>query len=320
MKSILALLIFSLMLLPMVLADVVEITIEYGNETCTESWSCTGWSDCVGGTQTRTCTDSNACDTTYDKPSESRSCTTTPPGGPGGGATPDSGVTTGETSTSTEPEVENPSEQPELKESPFVKINVFAPDQVETGDLFNANVSIESPISPIDTTVELLGEYQNVVLEAGETKNLSFNVYAPETGGEYNLVAVTPYATGNKTINLTYKPLFLYLRQTGNKIYEVNVKSFDNASTTELQVIKDGTQTVYLDILSGRIDYKVNLTFSNPGEYMIRAKAITGFAVLDEDSIVFKIGEKGGVNYSFVFLITVIAIIITGSFLLFRRI
>jgi len=42
---------------------------------CTESWSCTSWSDCIDNLQTRTCTDSNNCGTTENKPSESQSCT-----------------------------------------------------------------------------------------------------------------------------------------------------------------------------------------------------------------------------------------------------
>lgn len=44
--------------------------------TCTESWSCTVWSSCVGGVQTRTCTDANNCGTTVNKPAESQSCGT----------------------------------------------------------------------------------------------------------------------------------------------------------------------------------------------------------------------------------------------------
>ena len=43
-------------------------------EVCTENWSCTDWSACVNGTQTRTCTDANACGTTVNKPVESQSC------------------------------------------------------------------------------------------------------------------------------------------------------------------------------------------------------------------------------------------------------
>ena len=41
---------------------------------CQESWSCTAWSACSGGTQTRTCTDANSCGTTTSKPIESQSC------------------------------------------------------------------------------------------------------------------------------------------------------------------------------------------------------------------------------------------------------
>lgn len=41
---------------------------------CTPNWTCTGWSDCVSGVQTRTCTDVNNCNTSIDKPEESRTC------------------------------------------------------------------------------------------------------------------------------------------------------------------------------------------------------------------------------------------------------
>jgi len=50
-------------------------------EICTESWSCTSYSSCSGGTQTRTCTDSNNCGTETSKPSESQSCSTGVTGG-----------------------------------------------------------------------------------------------------------------------------------------------------------------------------------------------------------------------------------------------
>ena len=44
-------------------------------ETCTESWACSAYSTCSGGTQTRTCTDSNSCGTIINKPDESQTCT-----------------------------------------------------------------------------------------------------------------------------------------------------------------------------------------------------------------------------------------------------
>ena len=42
--------------------------------SCTESWTCTAWSICSGGTQTRTCTDTNACGTFANRPALSQSC------------------------------------------------------------------------------------------------------------------------------------------------------------------------------------------------------------------------------------------------------
>jgi hypothetical protein len=42
--------------------------------TCVENWTCTDWSECTAGTQTRTCTDLKKCGTTKSKPSETQSC------------------------------------------------------------------------------------------------------------------------------------------------------------------------------------------------------------------------------------------------------
>lgn len=43
---------------------------------CTESWSCGDWSACIDNTETRTCTDADACGTTLQRPALSRACTT----------------------------------------------------------------------------------------------------------------------------------------------------------------------------------------------------------------------------------------------------
>ncbi len=43
---------------------------------CEESWTCSEWSGCSGGTQTRTCTDDNECGTEEDKPPENQACST----------------------------------------------------------------------------------------------------------------------------------------------------------------------------------------------------------------------------------------------------
>src|SRR3989344_2754559 len=45
------------------------------SNACTESWSCTEWSDCVNNTKTKTCTDLNNCNTTNNKPIQFQECT-----------------------------------------------------------------------------------------------------------------------------------------------------------------------------------------------------------------------------------------------------
>ncbi len=297
----------------------VEITIEYGEETCIENWGCTEWSECSDGTQTRTCTDSNNCGTTVDKPEEIRSCSISPapsPGGPGGPTiTPD--VTPSDTTTSPEPEPEIPPE-PELVESPYIDLELTTVDEIEAGEPFEVNVTISSTIA-FGTTIELLGKKQDVILGAGETKTLSFEVYAPETGGKYNLVAVTPNATGNKTINLDYKPLFLYVNPIGNQTYEIHLKNFDNSSTTELDIVKDNFQTVYFDIINGKTDYKINLTFSKPGKYVVNAKAMSGLNILDEDIRTFEILGEPQIDYGWLIIIVVLVIILMGTTLIFKE-
>jgi hypothetical protein len=42
--------------------------------TCEESWTCSTWSLCSGGKQTRTCVDEHACATNYQKPDLQKSC------------------------------------------------------------------------------------------------------------------------------------------------------------------------------------------------------------------------------------------------------
>ncbi len=45
-----------------------------GTAACIPLWSCTGWSDCTDGKQTRECTDARKCGTDENKPEESKAC------------------------------------------------------------------------------------------------------------------------------------------------------------------------------------------------------------------------------------------------------
>ncbi|MFH0972369.1 MAG: hypothetical protein V1835_07460 [Candidatus Micrarchaeota archaeon] len=73
---------------------------------CTENWSCTSWSACNGVTQTRTCIDSNACNTTINVPAESQSCSL---GGSTGGSTGGSSGGYSSSSGGAIPQLPNPS-------------------------------------------------------------------------------------------------------------------------------------------------------------------------------------------------------------------
>jgi len=56
-----------------------DYAISFSIASCIPDWSCTDWTDCSNGIQTRTCTDSNSCGTTAGKPSESQTCSVPPP-------------------------------------------------------------------------------------------------------------------------------------------------------------------------------------------------------------------------------------------------
>jgi len=50
------------------------LSFTFVNAECTESWTCTDWSDCITNQQTRTCTDANNCGTQDNKPFTSFFC------------------------------------------------------------------------------------------------------------------------------------------------------------------------------------------------------------------------------------------------------
>ncbi|MBN1644811.1 hypothetical protein JW851_02070, partial [Candidatus Woesearchaeota archaeon] len=41
---------------------------------CWEYWTCSDWTECINGTQTRNCSDLNKCSTFESKPSETKQC------------------------------------------------------------------------------------------------------------------------------------------------------------------------------------------------------------------------------------------------------
>ena len=53
----------------------VEDGLDLAPLVCTESWICAAWSACSNSSQTRTCTDANACGTTTSRPTLTQTCT-----------------------------------------------------------------------------------------------------------------------------------------------------------------------------------------------------------------------------------------------------
>ena len=51
-----------------------NVTFEIVGSICAENWQCTDWTNCVNNGRARTCSDSNACGTTVNKPAEQESC------------------------------------------------------------------------------------------------------------------------------------------------------------------------------------------------------------------------------------------------------
>ena len=49
-------------------------TVDHTKSSCVSAWSCGTWTECVGGTQTRECTDIYNCVAGTDKPSVTQSC------------------------------------------------------------------------------------------------------------------------------------------------------------------------------------------------------------------------------------------------------
>ena len=45
-----------------------------GTDICVENWSCSDWSECARGKQTRTCKDINSCGTVFDRPQRETIC------------------------------------------------------------------------------------------------------------------------------------------------------------------------------------------------------------------------------------------------------
>ncbi|MBA7643432.1 hypothetical protein ES703_51158 [subsurface metagenome] len=128
---------------------------------CYENWSCTSWSACSGGTQTRTCTDANSCGTINNRPALSQSCSV---GGNGGVPTINIAV--------------NPTEI-----NLDMIINVAINQMINITNLGVSQITVSISQQELDNMIIL--NTTSLTLAAGETKNLNIRFIAPPQPGIY---------------------------------------------------------------------------------------------------------------------------------------
>lgn len=172
-----------------------------------------------------------------------------------------------------------------------IEVYLFAPKNVESGELFPAYLWIKNiggrNIENIKST--LSGTEKAFSLNVDEDITLGFELSAPKNAGSFNVDGNVSfgetYTTINKTIELKYLPLFIDVFTEEHEQYNevlLYVENFDNSTTTEININKEG-RTVYLDLLDGVFDYKARFTFLKVGEYEVVVRSKYGLETIDED-------------------------------------
>ena len=198
------------------------------------------------------------------------------------------------------------------------------PDIVESGEPYEATISLLSDKSYNNLQLDIGDTEETIDLNENEEKQLTYELTAPEAKGAYTLTAIitdgaTTTTTDSKTINLDYKPLFVYTTQKENQL-EIILKNFEEESATEIEISKD-RQSVYVDYIKGKKEYETTLALQ-PGTYKIFARTITGAGVVDIDTRTITIaGEPKETNYAILYgviiILVIVFILIISS--LFRR-
>jgi len=268
--------------------------------SCTESWGCTSWSTCSGGSQTRTCTDSNACGTTTNKPAESQSCTS----GGGGGALP----TTNQTF--------NPNNPVEIL------INV---SQL---DLIKIIIEVAETVSGASFSIikrNILNINEEIGVASGKLYQ-AFNVTAKGITND-KIRNVTIYFKVNKTWlfqnNGTSSDIRLHRKENSSARWEVlltNLKSQDD-NYYYFSALSPGFSTFV--IFYGRYDCQSGIIRCYSGQtqlclgnstWLITEKCKFGC----EDGKCIKTAPQSTIIYTLMIAVVSVAIIITSYFLLIR--
>ncbi len=153
-----------------------------GFGSCTESWTCTGWSDSSNSCGTRTCTDNAHCGTTANKPSESATCPSAGSGSSGGGGGGGGG---GRRAVIPAPEPEKPNPDFSVDNNLIkVLLRQDVPDRkaLKIANTGNTNLTIKVEIIGLENFAFLqAGEADySFKLDKGDSKTININFLAPK--------------------------------------------------------------------------------------------------------------------------------------------
>ncbi|NQV09182.1 S8 family serine peptidase [Candidatus Woesearchaeota archaeon] len=181
-------------------------------EQCIEVWGCGDWGGCSSSSQSRICTDSKSCGTTYNKPSITQSCNSGTSGGGGGG-----GSSYSSSSDTKETKQWYKIEQGETKTMSIEKEKI---------SFKNISISLNEKAYNVKLTVERLskkpegfkepvaGAYQYLVVNKSNIENenimkinITFNVnksWASENNIKKEEIILMKYVSDNWKELLTY--------------------------------------------------------------------------------------------------------------------
>jgi hypothetical protein len=270
--------------------------------SCTMAWSCSGWSACENGTQTRTCTDLNQCASDEGRPTETQTCATTPEEPPVGGeqlTLPESFIVIGPNKGS-EPKVQIRRADGTLFSEFFAYTKRFRGGvRVAVGDLGSDGIDeiVVGPGPGMEPMVKVFSS-KGTLITKFLAYNASFrggvNVAIGNLDGKgANEIITIPASRGGSNVRMfgfrngKYEPVivnyFAFPRQYSGK-WNIAVADLDGNTKSEIIVVPgEGTGGPYVKIF----EYRGNRMRENMLGTMVFAKSFRGGVALAAGDVTY---------------------------------
>lgn len=185
-----------------------------------------------------------------------------------------------------------------------VAIQLVAPDEVESGKDYDADVMLNSPIEGL-YALSIAGMSQQVFLKANREEMLSFTLNAPEAKGQFNLVVSAGGSVVSKTISIVFKPLFLYVETGKGKsgaMVNITVKNYEDLST-ELIIMRNWNENIFSETIDGAKEYKRSFEITRTGEYLIMARAFSNEKLVEMDEYLLTVRDMPGSDITSILIV-----------------